>query len=884
MRSSGIFRQFANYIQALRIDRSAVSILSLLWLALLTVPNQLAQAQTAQANANVIAVTFVSLRHGSETIAPNALDKRNTAPLYNTQRLFLPQLSQPLSFVFAQIDAAPLAQSFRYRLLGAHDHWIYTNNLNPQATYSHLPAGDYQLQVQASTDNQVWGPLQILQLDVAAPWWGSWWALIVYAAIALAALVVAWRDLRQRRQAALQLQASEERLKLSLWGSGDQLWDWDIVSGAVYRHNTWQHFDEFPLDGKRAGHESAPSNIHPHDIQRVRSGLQAHLDGNTEHFEITYRVRHQAGWIWLLDRGKVVARDEQQSPLRMTGTIKDVSAMVAAEERLKMLAASITNISDGVCIYDSKYRVVEVNQSFVRITGYSRDAMLGNPFKLPLYNQEYIEQIKRQLQQHGSWHGEIEDLRKDGSTYQIELTIDAVRDDAGHIAHYVASFSDITDRKQSERELRRLANTDTLTGLPNRSYFQVSHSNLVRKRLQHALLVFDLDNFKKINDSLGHEVGDQLLCQVAERLAEVGRPQDTLYRLGGDEFSLILEDTSDLRVITAIAKRINDSLSQPFQLEDGELVVSSSVGIVAYPNDGQSSQELLQNADTAMYHAKRRGGNGYQFFSESMNQSAVRRLKLENQLRQALRDGHMEVHYQPKFAIQSQRMAGLEALVRLNIPGVGRINPADFIPLAEETGLIIELGEKVLEQACRDIKKWRQAGYEVGRVAVNLSARQFRQPDLTKRITAILAAEKMSPEALELEITEGVLMDDPEQAIHIMSELRSVGISLALDDFGTGYSSLAYLKRFPIQTLKIDKAFIDDISHAERDRKMVASIIAMAHNLGIHVVAEGVESGDQLMILSTLNCEFAQGFHFAKPLPAAELQALLPVQQPQAAI
>jgi len=845
------------------------------------------QIAAMQADSNLVQgdldVTLTGLRHGNETIRSDQLDPRNTQPIYQTERLFVPVSHRPVSIEFATIsDSLPQnLLTYRYRLKGFYDTWLYTDANNARASFTNLEYGVYAFQVAASSDGVNWGPQRELQISVEAPIWLTPWAVTLYAIAALILIFMLLNNLRGRRLASRQLVASEERLKLSLWGSGDQLWDWDIVTGEVYRHNTWSHFDAFPLDGKRAGHKGAATNIHPNDISKVRHALQSHLEQKTPHYEITYRVKNQGGWIWLLDRGKVVERNEQQQPLRMTGTMKDVSAMVAAEERLKMLATSITNISDGVCIYDNHFRVIETNQSFQRITGYSRESMIGKPLRFPLYNQEYIEQIKRHIAQHGSWHGELEDLRKDQETYQIELTIDAVRDDSGHTSHYVASFSDITDRKQSERELRRLANTDTLTGLPNRSYFQVSHSNLVRKRIQHALLIFDLDNFKKINDSLGHEVGDQLLCQVAERLAEVGRPQDTLYRLGGDEFGLILEDTSDLNVITSVAQQVNESLAKPFalntDLSDGntegnsELVVSSSVGIVAYPNDGFSSQELLQNADTAMYHAKRRGGNGHQFFNESMNQSAVRRLKLENQLRQALKNNHVEVHYQPKLALKDRQFVGLEALVRLNIPGTGLVSPAEFIPLAEETGLIIELGERVLQQACRDMRDWIEAGVVSGRVAVNLSARQFMQPDLAARVSKILAAEGMSPNYLELEITEGVLMEDPERAIKIMTALNQQGIHLALDDFGTGYSSLAYLKRFPIQTLKIDKAFIDDISHSERDRKMVASIVSMAHNLGLHVVAEGVENQDQMTILSTLNCEYAQGFLFAKPLPAEAL-------------
>lgn len=821
----------------------------------------------AQVSADDWRVELITLRVANKPVNANELDERNRAQLYSAENLYLPRLDQPLTIEFGA-PYAPAAQKlyYRYKLDGFDKEWIYTDADYRRATYTNLGFGAYTFMVQASPNGETWLGERTLDVAVASPVWLSPWAIAIYVALLLGLLLAFGTILGARRQAIHLLRDSEERLKLSLWGSGDQLWDWQIAANKLHRHNTWRQLKCFPQDGIREVFETAASNIHESDLRKVQRALRDYLDGRTDHYEQTYRVATDKGWMWVLDRGKIVAYDDQQQPARMTGTLKDITPLVTAEERLKMLAASITNISDGVCIYDHQFQVVETNQSFSKITGYRRDDMLGHTLKLSLYSPDYLNQIKQMVQQHGTWHGEIEDLRKDGTVYQMELTFDAIFDDSNEISYYVATFSDITDRKNAERELRRLSNTDTLTGLPNRSYFQVSHSNLVRKRIMHALLLFDLDDFKKINDSLGHEIGDHLLMHVAERVAEVGRPQDTFYRLGGDEFNLILEDTADVRIITSTAKRILECLAQPFHISGHDIVVSSSIGIVVYPNDGQSSQELLQNADTAMYHAKNRGGNTYQFFNESMNKNAVRRLQVENQLRQALRNNYLQVHYQPKVSLRTNKFVGLEALVRLEIPDSGVISPAEFIPLAEETGLIIEVGDRVLRQTCRDMREWVEAGAVQGRVAVNLSAKQFLQPDLAKHIMGILKEEGLAPEHLELEITEGVVMDDPEHAIEIMTELNNCGIHLALDDFGTGYSSLAYLKRFPIQTLKIDKAFIDDINGAERDRNMVASIVAMAHNLGLDVVAEGVVNHEQASTLSTLDCEFAQGFLFAQPL------------------
>lgn len=812
-------------------------------------------------------VELITLRVANQPIQASQLDARNRPQLYNAETLYLPNLNQPFTIEFgAPYAPQPQRLFYRYRLEGFDSAWIYTDAEFRRATYTNLGFGRFQFIVEASVDGTSWQGQRRLNLDVAMPSWLSPWAIAGYLLLTIAIVAAVAFTVRARRLAIRQLRDSEERLKLSLWGSGDQLWDWDIRDQTLHRHNQWRQLASFPQDRIRFGQRSQSSNIHSHDLKRVQQALHDYLDGRSDFFEATYRVNSDNGWIWVLDRGKIVERDSQQQPTRMTGTLKDITPLVAAEERLKMLAASITNISDGVCIYDNEFKAIEINQSFTRITGFHRDDMLGRELQFRLYSPDYLNQMKQTITHHGSWHGEIEDLRKDQSTYQIELTLDAIRDEAGQTTHYVATFSDITERKNAERELRRLSNTDTLTGLPNRSYFQVSHSNLVRKRIQHAMLLFDLDDFKKINDSLGHEIGDQLLLHVAERVAEVGRPQDTFYRLGGDEFILLLEDTADVRIITAAAKRILENLNQPFHIADNDIVVSSSIGIVVYPSDGLSSQELLQNADTAMYHAKSRGGNGYQFFNDSMNKNAVRRLHIENQLRHALRNNHLQVHYQPKVSLRTNKFVGLEALVRLEIPGTGMISPAEFIPLAEETGLIIEIGERVLRQTCRDMREWVDAGLVKGRVAVNLSAKQFLLPNLTQRVVEILKEYKLEAKYLELEITEGMVMEDPERAISIMTELHACGIHLALDDFGTGYSSLAYLKRFPIQTLKIDKAFIDDINVDERDRNMVASIVGLAHNLGLDVVAEGVVNHQQLSTLAAMDCEFAQGYLFSEPL------------------
>lgn len=679
-----------------------------------------------------------------------------------------------------------------------------------------------------------------------------------------AALILAHVSIMKMRRYQLKLEHSEERLRLSLWGSGDELWDWKISSGELYRSSSWLN----PVELQPSTEDFPPnrSQIHPQDVHRVSSLLQEHLDGKTGHFEATYRLKTaDHNWTWVLDRGKAVAFDSSGKASRMTGTLKNVQQLKQTEEQLQLFARCLQTISDAVVICDTDFTILEVNPSFSNITGRSREQALHRRFELSLYPSRMMQDIRQQLQQHGSWYGEIREQRLNGDIYQAELTFDQVKDEQGNISQYVAVFSDITERKQREADLKQLASSDTLTGLPNRALFMQKLAELVSAKSEHALLVFDLDNFKKINDSLGHELGDNLLCKLAKRLSDYAGYQNKLYRLGGDEFAILLDQTNDLHHITTLAKSLLTLINQPLVVNQHELAITSSVGLVLFPDDGADPQALLRNADTAMYHAKSQGANRYLFFNDSMNKQAVKRLQLENLIRHGLKEDHFAVYYQPKMDIASGQLVGMEALVRFITPKGGIISPASFIPVAEETGQIIEIGEVVLRKACQDVKRWIDLGLFQGRVAVNLSSRQFSLPFICELIDDTLQQTELPSYHLELEITEGTVMQSPPQAIEVMKKLRARGIHLAMDDFGTGYSSLAYLKQFPLNTLKIDKAFIDDMNTA-RGRNMVDTIMTIAHNLSLNVVAEGVEYEEQLDMLRKLRCDVIQGYYYSKPL------------------
>lgn len=806
-----------------------------------------------------------------ESVGDGVLDKS----IQHTEKVVLKHSDYPFTLKFSAPSSDIDNIEFMYSMEGLSDDWISSKGTN-SATYTNLSPGTYNFHVYAINPlTQQQGITRTLQIEITPPWWLSTLAKTLYVLAILLILTAITKAVLRKREIQRQIALSEERLKLSLWGSGDEMWDWDIETGQIYRSNIWGSL-EFPRDGQRSGHHGEESNIHPQDRERVREALNKHFYGETDHFEATYRVKSKSGeWLWILDRAKIVERDEHDNALRMTGTIKNINSFKTAEEQLRLFERAIENISEGMFILDADFHYVEVNEACCELTQHSRNQLLGTTLQFSRYPDNYNQQIKQLLQQYGRWSNDIEAIKGDGSEFLMELTIDAIYDEQGILTHYVGVFSDISRRKQQEEELRKLTNNDLLTGLPNRSNLQVTLGNLVKKDHHHTLMVLDLDNFKKINDSLGHQIGDELLILVAERLQQSIPGHTNLYRLGGDEFAILVDKNPDIGSSAVIASRVIDAFGQAFELVGEQLVVGVSIGIVLYPEDEQNEQALLRKADIAMYHAKSAGGNRYQFYSESLNRNAIRQLEVENLIREGLKDDLFEVYYQPKINLRSGLVSGMEALVRLNHPQHGLIPPNDFIPLAEENGLIVEIGDLVMRKACFAAQQWREQGLFDGRVAVNLSSRQFALPDLQQRIASILRLTRLPPANLELEITEGTVIKHPEKAIKVMQQLAKMGVCLALDDFGTGYSSLSYLKRFPIHSLKIDKAFVDDIDKSDRDLKMVDSIITIAHNMGLSVVGEGVEDSSQLSILKALNCEEIQGFIYSKAVPEAEFSEYL---------
>ena len=555
---------------------------------------------------------------------------------------------------------------------------------------------------------------------------------------------------------------------------------------------------------------------------------------------------------------------------------RDASARIAAESKLRLAARVISRSGEGIIISDAKGLIVEVNKAFETITGYSRaDALGRNPNFLSSGRQdkEFYRRMWQTLHAEGFWQGEIWNRRKNNEIFPEWLSLSAIRDDGGEITHYVATFSDVTEAKANEARIQHMAHHDFLTGLPNRflltDRFKQVAAAAERNDTRFALLFIDLDRFKNVNDTLGHSIGDQLLRDVASRLGSIVRGTDTLSRQGGDEFLVLLGEVETPEAAAIVARKLMQVLGEPFLLDGHPITVTPSIGIAVSPEDGTDLDSLLKHADLAMYDAKQQGRNNYQFFRREMNARSLELLLMESDLRQALRKSEFELHYQPQISVSSGRPQGLEALLRWRHPERGLVSPADFIPMAEETGLILPIGQWVLNTACQQLANWRTNGWPELRVAVNLSAAQFRQQDLLTQVETALAAANLPADALELEVTESILMIDAEGTAKMLNALNAMGVTLAIDDFGTGYSSLAYLKRFSVSTLKVDRSFVNGIGIDGEDAAICSAIIGLARSLRLDVVAEGVETQAQYDWLAKAGCHIIQGYFTGRPAPAA---------------
>ncbi|MBM7062242.1 EAL domain-containing protein [Pseudomonas sp. UL073] len=687
------------------------------------------------------------------------------------------------------------------------------------------------------------------------------------------ALVVAVRDISQLKETQQRLQISEEKFARAFHASPDGMLITRLRDGLLIEAN--EGFTR--ITGYRPHEATDQSTIqlgvwaNPQD--RLQVVEQLRHSGSVHDYIAPIRTRDGQQRLCELSVQSILIGDEAC----MLTIARDITERQVMQEKLQQAATVFESTAEGVLITDTRQRITAVNRAFSEITGYSEAEALGQSPRLLASGQHdsaFYAAMWHQLADQGHWQGEIWNRRKSGELYPEWLTINAVHDPAGVITHFVGVFADISILKHAQARLDYQAHHDPLTGLPNRLLFEsrllAALNDAQADDRQGAVLFLDLDRFKHINDSLGHPVGDTLLKSIALRLRDQLRDIDTVARQGGDEFIILLPGLHQLDDAEHVAAKLLSCFDTAFQADDHEFFISASIGISLFPADGKDVATLVKNADAAMYRAKAKGRNRVELYTRDLTFQATERMALEHELRRALERNELSLHYQPKLALDSRRLTGAEALIRWQHPVLGDIPPDRFIPLAEENGLILPLGDWVLQEACRQMSVWHKQHAPFGPLSVNLAGAQLRQPLLAKRIAGLLDELQLPPQLLQLEITEGFIMSQTEEALAILHELKALKLELAIDDFGTGYSSLSYLKRLPLDTLKIDKSFVSGLPDDPHDAAIVRAIIALARSMQLTVIAEGVETQAQEDFLTREGCGQIQGFILSQALPAEQ--------------
>ncbi|MBH9304292.1 EAL domain-containing protein [Pseudomonas aeruginosa] len=706
--------------------------------------------------------------------------------------------------------------------------------------------------------------------------------LFFFAATGLLLYLYLVRQFRRKAQAYDELHGSEQRLNRALEAVRDGLWDWDLVTDRMFVSPGYAALIGLAPEELGDPIETWKKRLHPEEYATVLEAHRNHLQGLTDNLDHIYRLRHKDGdYRWIHSRGRVL-RDALGKPLHYTGVARDITLQRLKEDHLRQAAAVFDSTREGVLVTDAQAVIVHVNPSFERITGYRSEDVLGKTpaiLRSGRQDQAFYQRLWLALREQDVWSGEIWNRRKSGEIYPQWLHIRVVRNDQGQLTHYVGVFSDLSSIKRSENELDFLAHHDSLTGLPNRvllrERIEQALENGKDRTVAGALLLIDLDHFKHINDSLGHTTGDMLLKEVSKRLQHQLDERCLLSRLGGDEFAILVEN-DDPEAVARLSQRILDGFNAPFDIHCQPIYISASLGVSLYPEDASDVDHLMQHADAALFQAKDSGRNAYAFYTRVLTARARAHVQVESALRQALDHDELRVHYQPVHDLASGRIVGVESLVRWQHPERGLVPPGEFVPVAEECGLIAALDNWVLKRACRQMREWQQRGVELEFVAVTVSSRLFNRGGLEERIANALEEAGLEPRYLELEVTESAVMEDFEQSLNLLCRLRILGVNLAIDDFGTGYSSLMRLKRLPVHKLKIAQGFVAGLPGAVDDAAIARAIVALAQSMGLRVVAEGIEHQDQALFLREHGCDFGQGYWYGRPQPAEALRFDLP--------
>ncbi|EDZ63534.1 diguanylate cyclase/phosphodiesterase (GGDEF & EAL domains) with PAS/PAC sensor(s) [Sulfurimonas gotlandica GD1] len=654
-------------------------------------------------------------------------------------------------------------------------------------------------------------------------------------------------------------------------------WELNLVTNDLFWSD--EVYRIFGLKPQEFGatYEAFLEHIHPDDVELVNSSYSDSIT-NRCGYHVTHRIVRKNGEVGFVEERCEHEFDNDGNVLRSIGTVHDITKQKIAQNELMLASEVFSKMSDGVVITDANQSIIKINESFTKITGYTNEELIGmtpKAFSSGWHDEAFYKKMWDDIKQNGQWSGEIIDRKKSSERYIAEMNIIALHNDDGILTNYISITNDISKKKEQEKLIHNLAYFDSLTDLPNRVLFEERVVSRIPFSKRHdkkmALLFIDMDNFKNVNDTLGHFMGDMFLIEVSNIIKNSIREQDTLARLGGDEFTVLLEDINSIMDIVPIAEKIIAAFNNPVLIESKELYTGISMGISLYPDDGKSYNELFKAADTAMYQVKASGKNNFQFFKQSMNEKITERLFLENSLRNAIGNNELFLVYQPKINLETKRVYGMEALIRWRHPEIGLIRPDKFISISEETGQIYNIGLWVAKQAIIDTKALHEAGH-ILTVSINVSSKQLENEKFIDDICCVVNEIGIDKSYVELEITESHIMSNIDKALKILNELSDKGFKLSIDDFGTGYSSLSYLKKLPAQTIKIDRSFVLDIYKDEDDRSIVATIIAMAKALGKDVIAEGSETQEHIDTLKYLHCNKVQGYFFSKPIEIDEFK------------
>ncbi|RLA75883.1 MAG: GGDEF domain-containing protein [Epsilonproteobacteria bacterium] len=680
----------------------------------------------------------------------------------------------------------------------------------------------------------------------------------------------------------------KERVELALDGSSTSILDWDLTNNNFYISENWKKLLGYADNELSNKILTWRERVHRDDKKALFATRKRHMNEHIDIFEDTHRLKHKDGhYVWILGRARIFF-GENGKAIRMIGTHTDISTTKAMQIRDSQQAQIIQQTHDSVITTDFDGKILSWNHGAELLLEYTADEAIGQHVSMVHREEDIPEFIKsiEILKETGEYKTETTHITKSGKVIHVLLSWSILKDENGNPIRLVSFAQDITKRKQAQEKLLEqketldyLAHHDSLTNLPNRVLFHDRLTQAIqaskRDKSEFALLFLDLDHFKEINDSLGHDVGDEVLKIVTKRLNEVMREDDTLARLGGDEFTIIMKNLTQGQDASLLAQKILSALSESIELEGTHLYISSSIGISLYPSDGDLASNLLKYADAAMYKAKDEGRNNFQFYSSEMTELAFERVVMEASLRAGIKNQEFVVYYQPQVDARNNRLIGMEALVRWQHPVMGLVSPANFIPLAESTGLIVELDQFVMKTAMNQVSQWYKDGLNPGVLSLNLAMKQLEQKDFMSILINMLKETKYDAKLLELEVTESQIMLNPEKAIKILQQIHDLGIELAVDDFGTGYSSLAYLKKLPIDKLKIDQIFVKDLPNDEEDVGITKAVIALAKSLKLKVIAEGVEIKEQKDFLVENGCENIQGYFYSRPIPSNEMEVIL---------